>query len=239
MLAQLKTVVLIEEAAQLAFFRLVEYLEDQNLWVRLQAQNGQKQRTFFWNVSLFLLKISYNAVYYSLHRTAHTDSYQKRMRSGRPRGTTEQEDKYIRVSSLRNRPLASPQLAASLHSSCKTPNSTSTVKRRLWHDGLLGRGPLSSVCVLLPILIFYFNWPVWDMAFSMQLYLEGQHPGVASSLLTLRQVFCGYYVMKLLCVCVVYRSILCVDTRLCYGCNTLKTDGFTLYLALWIMPSMV
>uniref|UniRef100_A0A674C099 5'-3' exoribonuclease n=1 Tax=Salmo trutta TaxID=8032 RepID=A0A674C099_SALTR len=43
------------------------------------------------------LKISYNAVYYSLHRTSQTGSNQNRMRSGRPRCTTEQEDKYIRV----------------------------------------------------------------------------------------------------------------------------------------------
>jgi hypothetical protein len=47
MLAQLKTVGLIKEAVKLAFFRLVEYLEHQHLWVRLQAKNGQKQRTFF------------------------------------------------------------------------------------------------------------------------------------------------------------------------------------------------
>ena len=43
MLAQLKTV--IKEAIKLSF-RLVEYLEHQHLWVRLQAQNGQKQSTF-------------------------------------------------------------------------------------------------------------------------------------------------------------------------------------------------
>jgi hypothetical protein len=47
MLAQLKTVVQIKEAIKLAFFRLVEYLEHQNLRVRLQAQNVQKQRTLF------------------------------------------------------------------------------------------------------------------------------------------------------------------------------------------------
>ena len=35
------------------------------------------------------------------------------------------------------------------------------------------------------------------MAFSLQLCLEGQHPGVASSLLMLRRVFCGYYLIKL------------------------------------------
>ena len=38
MLGQLKTVVLIKEAIKLAF-RLVECLEHQHLWVRLQAQN--------------------------------------------------------------------------------------------------------------------------------------------------------------------------------------------------------
>ena len=47
MIVQLKTVVLIKEEIKLAFFRLVEYLEHQHLWVRLQAQNVQKQITFF------------------------------------------------------------------------------------------------------------------------------------------------------------------------------------------------
>ena len=47
--------------------------------------------------------------------------------------------KYFRVSSLRNRLLTSPQLAASLNSTRKTPVSTSTMKRRLWDAGLLGR----------------------------------------------------------------------------------------------------
>ena len=47
MLSQLKTVVLIKEAVKLAFFRLGGYLEKQHLWGRLQAQNGQKQSTFY------------------------------------------------------------------------------------------------------------------------------------------------------------------------------------------------
>ena len=85
------------------------------------------------------LKISYNAVYYSIYRTAQTGSNQNRKRSGRPQCTTEQEEEYSRVSSLRNRCLTSPQLAASLNSPRKTPVSTSTVKRRLWDAGLLGR----------------------------------------------------------------------------------------------------
>ena len=124
------------------------------------------------------LKILYNAVYYSIHRTAQTGSNQNRKKSGRPRCTSEQEDKYIRVSSLRNRCRTSPQLAATQNSTRKTPVSTSTVKRRLWDAGLLGRVPLSSVCVLLPILIFSFYWPVRDMAFSLQLCLEGRIPPV-------------------------------------------------------------
>ena len=149
MLAQLKTVVLIKEAIKLAFFRLVEYLEYLHLWVWLQAQNGQKQSPFFWNSILVLrnedysmreiakiLKILCNTVYYSLHRTVQTGSNQKRKRNGRPQCTTEQEDKYIRVSSLRNRRLTSPQLAALLNSTRKTPVSTSTVKRRLRGAGL-------------------------------------------------------------------------------------------------------
>ena len=85
------------------------------------------------------LKISYNGVYYSLQRTEQTGSNQIRKRSGRPWCTTKQEDKYIRVSSLRNRCLTSPQLAASLNGTRKTPVSMSTVKRRLWDAGLLGR----------------------------------------------------------------------------------------------------
>ena len=43
------------------------------------------------------LKISYNAVYYSLHRTEQTGSNQNRKKSGRTQYRTEQEDKYISV----------------------------------------------------------------------------------------------------------------------------------------------
>jgi hypothetical protein len=56
-----------------------------------------------------------------------------------PQCITEQEDKYIRVSSLRNRCVTSPQLAASLNITRRTPVSTSTAKRRLWDSGLVGR----------------------------------------------------------------------------------------------------
>ena len=89
------TYVLIEEAIK-QFFKLVEYLEHQHLWVRLQAQNGQKQNASETCQSIIVLrkevysmreiakklKISYNAVCYSLHRTAQTGSNQSR-KSGR------------------------------------------------------------------------------------------------------------------------------------------------------------
>jgi hypothetical protein len=60
MLAQLTTVVLIKEAIKLSSFRLVEYLEHQHLRVRVQAQNGQKQRTSETRQSILVLK---NEVY--------------------------------------------------------------------------------------------------------------------------------------------------------------------------------
>uniref|UniRef100_A0A0E9W5L7 Uncharacterized protein n=1 Tax=Anguilla anguilla TaxID=7936 RepID=A0A0E9W5L7_ANGAN len=74
----------------------------------------------------------------------------------------------------------------------QTPQTSICLSRTL-----LSNLPLSNVCVLLPILIFTFYWPVSDMAFSLLLCLVGQHPGVTSSLLTLRLVFCGYHLMKL------------------------------------------
>jgi hypothetical protein len=44
MSAQLKPVVLIKEAIKPPFYRRVEYLEHQHLWVQLENQNVQKQR---------------------------------------------------------------------------------------------------------------------------------------------------------------------------------------------------
>ena len=152
LLAQLKTVELITEAIQLAFFRLVEYIwsisisgfDNRLKMARNKDLSPETPQSILvlrnegysiWEIAK-KLKISYNAVYYSLHKTEQTGSNQNRKRSGRPRCTTEQEDKYISVSSLRN---TSPQLAASLNSTNKTPVSMSTVKRRLRDAGLLGR----------------------------------------------------------------------------------------------------
>ena len=140
MLAQLKTVGLIKETIKLVF-RLVEYLEHQHLWVWLQAQNSQKQITLFWNSSVY--------------------SSSQKWRLFNARNWQETEDliqRYVLLPSQR-------KLSLTRSSTRKTPVSTSTVRRQLRDASLLGRVPLSSVCVLLPILIFYFYWPVWDMAF--------------------------------------------------------------------------
>ena len=142
MLAQLKTVVLIKEAIKLAFFRLVEYREHQHVGSITGWKWPETKNFLLKLVSLFLfwekdsIPCGKLPVYYFLHRTAQTGFNQNIKRCGRPRCTTEQEDKYIRVSSLRNRCLTSPQLAASLNSTHKTPGSMSTVKRRLPDAGL-------------------------------------------------------------------------------------------------------
>ena len=108
MLAQLKTVVLIKEAIKLAF-RLVEYLGcgfDHRLKmarnVGISSETRQsildlRNEGYSMRKIAKKLKISYNAVYYSLNRTAQTGPNQNIKRSGRPQCTTEQEDKYISV----------------------------------------------------------------------------------------------------------------------------------------------
>ena len=144
MLAQLKTVVLIKEAIKLAFFRLVEYLELQQLWVWLQAQNVQKTNNFLIKlVSLFLFwemkaipceKLPRNwRARTMLCTTPFTEQRKLALTRiergvGGPRAQLSKRTSTL-VSSLRNRRLTSPQLAASLNSTCKT--SVSTVKRRL------------------------------------------------------------------------------------------------------------
>ena len=85
------------------------------------------------------LGISLKGVHYTLTRHGDTGSIKDKHRSGRPKCTTAQEDKYIRVSSLMNRRLTAPEIAASLNSTRQTPVCTDTVRRRLRSVGLMGR----------------------------------------------------------------------------------------------------
>ena len=152
MLAQLKTV-LIREAIKLSFL-WASWLSGASAFVGSiilskwpEKENSQTRQSilvprnegYSMREIAKKLKISSYGVHYSLQRTAQTCSNQNRKRSGRPRCTTKQEDKYIRVSSLRNWHLTGPQLAASLNGTRKMPVSTSTMKRQLRDAGLLGR----------------------------------------------------------------------------------------------------
>ncbi|CDQ68723.1 unnamed protein product [Oncorhynchus mykiss] len=88
------------------------------------------------------------------------------------------------VFSLRNKRLTGPQLVASLNGTRKTPVSTSTVKRRLRNAGLLGRVAKKKPYLRLANKNKIIRWAKEHRHWTEELCLEGQHPGVPSSLLT-------------------------------------------------------
>ena len=78
----------------------------------------------------------------TIKRYDETGSHEDRPRKGRPRVTSAAEDKFIRVTSLRNRKLTAPQIRAQINatqSSSSRHISTSTVQRRLCESGLYGQ----------------------------------------------------------------------------------------------------
>ena len=77
-----------------------------------------------------------------------------------------------------------------------SPSQNDITFRKCHNAGLLGRVPLSSVCSFAHLNLFFLLASL-RYGFSLQLCLEGQHPGVSSSLLTLRLMFCMLYLMKL------------------------------------------
>ena len=66
-------------------------------------------------------------------------SFEVAARSGRPRVTTQREDRRIVVTSRRNRRLTAPDIAAVINVRRPAPVSVTTVKRRLVESGLSGR----------------------------------------------------------------------------------------------------
>ena len=149
MLAQLKTVVLIREAIKLALLWaswvsgasafvgsiiLSKWPEKDNFLLKLDSL------FLFWKMKAIpCKKLPRN---WRFPTTVCTTPFREQHKWALIRierevgGTTKQGDKYIQVSSLRNRCLTGPQLAASLNGTRKTPVSTSTVKRRLRDSGL-------------------------------------------------------------------------------------------------------
>ena len=85
------------------------------------------------------VKVSVSTVFFTIKRHLETRGNSDRKRSGRPKATTESEDKFLRVNSLRDRRLTGQQLQAQLNMGRNKQVSVSTVKRRLQSAGLIGR----------------------------------------------------------------------------------------------------
>lgn len=85
------------------------------------------------------LQISVTGVAKTVKRYEQTGTHDDQKRSGRPKVTSESEDKFIRVISLRNRRMTAPEIQAQLNETRSTDISSSTVKRRLRTAGLMGR----------------------------------------------------------------------------------------------------
>jgi hypothetical protein len=97
----------------------------------------------------------------------------------------------------------SPQLAASLNSSCKTPVSTSTVKRWLQDAGLLGRDTKKKT--YLRLANKRLRWAKEHRHWTEELCLEGQHPRVCPLYLSygsdLQGEYCKNGPCSKLCCC--------------------------------------
>lgn len=85
------------------------------------------------------MKVSEYCVRATIKRMAQTGQLRDRKRSGRPRITTEREDHFIRLTSLRNRRLTAPEIAAEFNVQHEATISISTAQRRLAEAGLRGR----------------------------------------------------------------------------------------------------
>ena len=91
--------------------------------------------------------MSVSTVSYTIKRHLETGGNSDRKRSGRPKATTQSEDKFLRVNSLCDRRLTGQHLQAQLNIGRSKEVSVSTVKRRLRAAGLTGR-----VAVRKPLL---------------------------------------------------------------------------------------
>ena len=92
----------------------------------------------FWEIAKEA-KVAVSTVSYTIKRHLETGGNSDRKRSGRPKATTQSEDKILRVNSLRDRRLTGQQLQAQLNTGRSKEVSVSTVKRRLRSAGLTGR----------------------------------------------------------------------------------------------------
>uniref|UniRef100_A0A096MFS4 Transposase Tc1-like domain-containing protein n=1 Tax=Poecilia formosa TaxID=48698 RepID=A0A096MFS4_POEFO len=86
------------------------------------------------------LKLPPSSVAKTIKRYKETGSHEDRPRKGRPRVTSAAEDKFIRVTSLRNHRLTAAQIRDQVNATQSSRLiSVTTVKRRLCESGLHGR----------------------------------------------------------------------------------------------------
>lgn len=83
--------------------------------------------------------VSYTAVRSAIVRYNETGKNNDRARKGRPKATSKSQDKFIRVTSLRNRRLTANEIAAQVSEAGEANVSATTVRRRLIAAGLNGR----------------------------------------------------------------------------------------------------
>ena len=84
-------------------------------------------------------KVSVSTISCTIKRHLETGGNSDMKTSGRPKATTQSEDKFLRVNSLRDRWLTGQQLQAQLNTGRSKEVSVSTANRRLRAAGLSGQ----------------------------------------------------------------------------------------------------
>lgn len=87
------------------------------------------------------LQVSHSVIHRLQERFHATGTTIERSRSGRPRATTRQEDRYVGLSALRERSVTAETLRGQLRMATHTNVSSQTIRRRLREQGLQSRRP--------------------------------------------------------------------------------------------------
>ncbi len=91
-------------------------------------------------------------------RFDETGSVQDRQRVGRPRKTTPIEDRYVKLTSRRNRFISAPKLANHLYRTSHVRVSPQTIRKRLHASGLHGRRPYVGISLTRRHVELRLNW---------------------------------------------------------------------------------
>ena len=90
------------------------------------------------------MRVSKGAVQRTAERFKRTNAYSTLPRSGRPKCTTPQQDRFIKITSLRNRRATAGSIQALVNATGGKTISTTTVRRRLAACSLKGRVAVSK-----------------------------------------------------------------------------------------------